>query len=64
MYFSFWIPNDPTLEGWHSVTLYYDGASETVEFYLDFIGDYSHILDTPNSVARLGWSVSEWKVVE
>ena len=64
MYFSFWIPNDPTLEGWHSVTLYYDGTSETVEFYLDFVGDYSHILGTPDSVTGLGWSVSEWKVVE
>lgn len=64
MYFSFWIPNDPTLEGWHSVTLYYDGTSETVDFYLDFVGDYSHVLGTPDSVAGLGWSVSEWKVVE
>lgn len=64
MYFSFWIPNDATLEGWHSVTLHHDGTFETVEFYLDYIGDYSHILGTPDSVTGLGWVVSEWRVVE
>ena len=62
MYFSFWIPNDPSLEGWQSVSLYYDGTSQTVSFYLDYLGDYSHILGTSASAEGLGWTVKQWKV--
>jgi len=63
MYFSFWIPDDSTFEGWHTVTLYHDGTSETVQFYLDFIGDYSHIIGTSKSADGLGWKVTEWKQI-
>lgn len=63
MYFSFWIPNDSSLEGWHTVTLYHDGTSEAIKFYLDFIGDYSHIIGTAKSAEGLGWKVTEWKPV-
>lgn len=64
MYFSFLLPNDPTLEGWHSVTLHYDGTYSKVEFYLKYLGDYSHLVGTPGSTDNLGWCVSQWRVVD
>ena len=64
MYFSLYIPEDASVEGWHTVTLYYDGTSSTVEFYLKYLGDYSHIIGTSNSAAGLGWEVTRWNVAD
>lgn len=63
MYFSFWIPNDPALEGWHTITLYHDGTKEAAEIYLKYLGDYSHIVGTPCSAAGLGWEVLDWRSI-
>ena len=60
MYFSFWLPNDPSLEGWHTVTLYHDGTEDSVDYYLEYTGDYSDIIGTSQSCAGLGWEVTEW----
>ena len=60
MYFSFWLPDDPSLEGWHTVTLYHDGTEDSVDYYLEYMGDYSDIIGTSQSCAGLGWEVTEW----
>ena len=63
MYFSFRLPNDSTLEGWHTVTVCFDGISASIEVYLEYLGDYSHLIDTEESVKGLGWNVKEWRVI-
>ncbi len=60
MYFSFWLPDDPSLEGWHTVTLCHDGVEDSVDYYLEYTGDYSDIIGTSQSCAGLGWEVTEW----
>ena len=50
--------------GWHTLTVHYDGISESVEVYLDFLGDYTEWTGTPESVKGLGWIVTEWHPVQ
>ena len=63
MYFSFCLPNNPSIEGWQRITLTYDGTEQNVDVYLKYLGDYSHLIGTTTAPTGLGWQVTEWKVV-
>lgn len=61
MAFSFKLPDDSSLEGWHTVTLNFDGISRSVDFYLEYLGAYSHAIGTADSVDGIGWEVTQWR---
>lgn len=64
MAFSFKLPDDSSLEGWHTVTLNFDGISRSVDIYLEYLGEYSHAIGTGDSVEGVGWNVTEWRVAD
>lgn len=62
-WFGFYLPDDPSIEGWQTLSVMFDGRVERVAVKLKYLGSFSKSIGKTSEYFQGGWKVLEWKTI-